>query len=106
MNKCVIFVGAKPFMDYVTNVVMQFTVKDADVVLVKARGRFISKAVDVVQVAMHRFLNSVAVVGDVYIGSEEYKVQDGTTVRVSNIEITIRKIGDNSTQSNQGRSVV
>ena len=35
-----IFVGQKPFMNYVTSVVMQFTTKNADEVIVKARGKF------------------------------------------------------------------
>ena len=45
-----IFIGGKPFMNYVTGVVMQFTTKGADEVIVKARGKFISRAVDVVEV--------------------------------------------------------
>ena len=31
-----IFIGAKPFMNYVTGVVMQFTTKGAETVIVKA----------------------------------------------------------------------
>ncbi|PJF37803.1 MAG: DNA-binding protein, partial [Phototrophicales bacterium] len=37
-----IFVGDKPFMNYVTAVVMQFTSKKEDEVIVKSRGKFIS----------------------------------------------------------------
>jgi len=47
-----IFVGGKPFMNYVTGVVMQFTTKNAKEVTVKARGKFISRAVDVAEVAL------------------------------------------------------
>ena len=46
-----IYIGGKPFMNYVTAVVMQFTAKNADTVIVRARGKFISKAVDVAEVA-------------------------------------------------------
>ncbi|MBS3158467.1 RNA-binding protein, partial [Candidatus Woesearchaeota archaeon] len=46
-NDNTIFVGGKPFMNYVTGVVMQFTTKNMDEVIVKARGKFISRAVDI-----------------------------------------------------------
>ncbi len=85
-----IFVGNKPFMNYVTAVVMQFTTKNADKVIVKARGKFISKAVDVAEVAAKRFLDNV-VESDVKIDSEEFKNEEGKEVRVSSIEITLKK---------------
>ena len=86
-----IFIGGKPFMNYVTGVVMQFTTKNASQVIVKARGKFISKAVDVSEVASKRFLeNRIAPVG-IKIDSEEFKNQEGKLVRVSTIEITLGK---------------
>ena len=51
-----IFIGGKPFMNYVTGVVMQFTTKNAGEVIIKARGKFISRAVDVAEVTRKRFL--------------------------------------------------
>ena len=53
-----IFIGGKPFMSYVTGVVMQFTTKNASEVSIKARGKFISRAVDVAEVASKRFLEN------------------------------------------------
>ena len=85
-----IFVGNKPFMNYVTAVVMQFTTKNAESVIVKARGKFISKAVDVAEVASKRFLDNI-VESDVKIDSEEFKNNEGKTVRVSSIEIALTK---------------
>ncbi len=85
-----IFVGNKPFMNYVTAVVMQFTTKNADKVIVKARGKFISKAVDVAEVAAKRFLDNI-VESDVKIDSEEFKNEEGKDIRVSSIEITLTK---------------
>ena len=52
-----VYVGTKPFMNYVTGLVMQFTTKDAPEVFLKARGKFISKAVDVAEVTIKRFMN-------------------------------------------------
>ena len=86
-----IFIGEKPFMNYVTAVVMQFTTKDAGEILIKARGKFISRAVDVAEVASKRFLNGQAEVGDIKIDSEEFTNKEGRQVRVSTIEITLER---------------
>ncbi len=86
-----IFIGGKPFMNYVTSVVMQFTTKSANEVIVKARGKFISRAVDVCEVASKRFLDNGVNVNNIDIGSEEFKNQDGKTIRVSTIEINLIK---------------
>ncbi len=87
-----IFVGGKPFMNYVTALVMQFTTKNAQEVVVKARGKFISRAVDVAEVASKRFLNGQVAVKDIKIDSEEFQNKEGKDVRVSTIEITLQKI--------------
>jgi len=86
-----IFIGGKPFMNYVTGVVMQFTTKNASEVIVKARGKFISRAVDVSEVASKRFLEGSVAVRDIKIDSEEFKNNEGRDVRVSTIEITLEK---------------
>jgi len=86
-----IFIGSKPFMNYVTGVVMQFTTKNADEVIVKARGKYISRAVDVSEVASKRFLEGSVEVKDIQIGSEEFQNKEGRQVRVSTIEITLGK---------------
>jgi DNA-binding protein len=86
-----IFIGNKPFMNYVTGVVMQFTTKDAQEVTVKARGKFISRAVDVSEVASKRFLDGAVFVKDIKINSEEFQNKEGKDVRVSTIEIILAK---------------
>jgi len=87
-----IFIGGKPFMNYVTGVVMQFTTKNADEVIVKARGKFISRAVDVAEVSAKRFLQESVAVKDIKIDSEEFTNKEGKNVRVSTIEITLEKV--------------
>lgn len=84
-----IFIGVKPFMNYVTGVVMQFTTKGANEVIVKARGKFISRAVDVAEVAAKRFLESQVGVKGIKIDSEQFTNKEGREVRVSSIEITL-----------------
>ena len=86
-----IFIGGKPFMNYVTGVVMQFTTKNADEVIVKSRGKFISRAVDVAEVATKRFLEGQASVKEVRIDSEEFENKEGKQVRVSTIEVILTK---------------
>jgi len=88
----VIFIGNKPFMNYVTGVVMQFTTKGSNEVIVKARGKFISRAVDVSEVSAKRFLKEHNIkVKDIKIDSEEFENKEGRKVNVSTIEITLKK---------------
>ncbi len=86
-----IFIGTKPFMNYVTGVVMQFTTKGATEVIVKARGKFISRAVDISEVSTKRFLVGIVEVKDIRINSEEFTNKEGRNVRVSTIEIVLVK---------------
>ncbi len=78
-------------MSYVTGVVMQFTTLKASEVVVKARGKFISKAVDISEVAMKRFLNNEVQHSKILINSEEFQNKEGRQVRVSSIEIYLNK---------------
>ena len=87
----VVYIGGKPFMNYVTGVVMQFTTQGADEVVVKARGRFISRAVDVAEVATKRFLDGQVVVKNVAINSEEFENKEKKKVRVSTVEIFLHR---------------
>ncbi len=84
-----IFIGGKPFMNYVTGVVMQFTTKNAGEVIIKARGKFISRAVDIAEVATKRFLKDQIDISNISIDSEEFQNKEGKEVRVSTIEITL-----------------
>ncbi len=86
-----IFVGSKPFMNYVTGVVMQFTTQSAGEVVVKARGKFISRAVDIAEVTTKRFLENQVELKDIRIDSEEFENKEGKQVRVSTIEIVLNK---------------
>lgn len=86
-----VFIGGKPFMNYVTGVVMQFTTKNSNDVIIKARGKFISRAVDVAEVSAKRFLDNSVSVRDIKIDSEGFKNNEGRDVRVSTIEITLSK---------------
>ena len=87
----VVFIGGKPFMNYITGVVMQFTTQNTNEVIIKSRGKFMSRAIDVAEVATKRFLEGQTEVKDIKINSEEFKNQEGRNVRVSTLEITIKR---------------
>jgi DNA-binding protein len=89
-DNCV-FIGIKSFMNYVTAVVMQFTTKQTDEVIIKARGKLISRAVDVAEVSVKRFLEGQVEIKDIKIDSEEFENKEGKRVRVSTIEITLKR---------------
>ena len=84
-----IFVGQKPVMSYVTAIIMHLAPSNKEVVL-KARGRAISKAVDVVEVARRRFFEGKLVVKEVLIGTEVLG-QENERRNVSTMEIKLEK---------------
>ncbi len=85
-----IFIGEKPVMSYVTAAIMQFTQPGVPGVIIKSRGRFISRAVDVAEVVRNRFLKDQTTT-DIRIGSEDFVNKEGKQVRVSTIEIELKK---------------
>src|SRR5579885_2872410 len=83
-----IFIGKKPVMGYALSAVMQLT--QYPTVVLRARGRAISTAVDVAQVATKRLGNGQFDVKDVKIDTEI--IGEGQEARnVSTIEITLGK---------------
>ena len=85
----VVFVGQKPTMSYVLAVITQFTGGLKEVHL-KARGRSISRAVDVAEIVKNRFLQDVKV-NEIEIGTEEREVEEGNKINVSTIDIKLLK---------------
>lgn len=70
---------------------MQFTTQSAEEVVIKARGKFISRAVDVAEVSTRRFLDDSVEINNIEIGSEEFKNKENKDVRVSFIEISLNR---------------
>jgi len=84
-----IFVGQKPVMSYVTAIIMHLTPSNKEVIL-KARGRAISKAVDVVEVARRRFFEGKLTIKEISIGTEVLG-QENERRNVSTMEIKLEK---------------
>ncbi len=84
----VVYIGKKPIMSYVLAVITQFGSGQKEV-KIKARGRAISRAVDVAQIVKRR-INQDIKVKHIEIGSEERESQ-GKKTYVSTIEIVLAK---------------
>jgi len=84
-----VLIGRKPAMNYVLACITVFH-GGAKEVNVKARGRAISRAVDVVEIVRRRFLPDVKI-KSVDIGTQQMapREEGGTPSNVSTIEITL-----------------
>ncbi|HYA70671.1 MAG TPA: DNA-binding protein Alba [Thermoplasmata archaeon] len=87
-----VFIGQKPTMTYVFQVVSQLN-SGAGPVVVKARGNAIGKAVDVVEVVRRRFLEGQVSVGAIVIDTERLVNREGRDANVSSIAIPLSRIG-------------
>ncbi|MFH2106466.1 MAG: DNA-binding protein Alba [Candidatus Micrarchaeota archaeon] len=84
-----VFIGKKGTMGYVLAVVTQFN-NGAEEVAVKARGKLISRAVDVTEIVRNRFMPN-AKIKDIVIKTEQLTSEDGSMNNVSAIEILIKR---------------
>ncbi len=84
----VVFVGQKPTMSYVLAAMTQFS-SGQNQVHIKARGRAISRAVDVAEVIKNKFIQGIK--HNIQIGTEEVTGKDKENIRVSTIDILLEK---------------
>ena len=86
-----VLIGKKPVMNYVLACLSQFH-SGAVEISVKARGRAISRAVDVVEVTRRRFMPDLKV-KSIGIGTEQFAPFEdgGAPSNISTIEITLAK---------------
>ncbi len=85
----IVYIGNKPVMNYVLAVVTQMNGGSSEVLL-KARGKAISRAVDVAEIVRNRFI-SEAQLGSINISTEEVSNMEGSNSNVSAIEIRLNK---------------
>ena len=84
-----VFIGKKETMNYVMAVVTQFN-SGSDEVIIKARGRAISKAVDVAEIVRNRFIPNAEII-DIVTSTEELNREgESGTANVSSMEITMK----------------
>lgn len=85
----IIYVGRKPSMAYVLGVITQLSDGKPEV-LIKARGKAISRAVDVAEIVRRKFVEDLRV-KSIEIGTEERELEDKSKINVSTITITMGK---------------
>lgn len=88
MEENTIFIGNKPVMNYVLAVVTQFN--DNDSVILRARGKAISRAVDTAEIVRNSFVKD-AEVADIHISTEEVENYNNEKTNVSIIQIKLEK---------------
>jgi DNA-binding protein len=88
-SKDFVIVGLKPIMNYVVACMTLFNA-GASSIMVRARGRNISKAVDVVEMLRRVFLRDVQV-EKIDLGTETHTAPTGKEASVSTIEIRLTK---------------
>lgn len=86
-----IFVGNKPFMKYVIAAITQLKREGNDRAVIKARGKFISRSVDIAEVTKKRFkeIDNIELKHKVDIGTEEFENEEGKRINVSTISIEL-----------------
>lgn len=85
----VVYIGRKPVMNYCLAVITSLQ-GDKSRVALKARGRAISTAVDVAEVARNQFMKDLTV-EKIEIGTEELKTIEGQMRNVSTMTIVLKK---------------
>ena len=85
-----VFIGLKPTMTYVFQIVTQLNA-GIDPVVVRARGNAIAKAVDVAEVVRHRFLEGEVALGTIEIRTERLVNRQGRETNVSAIAIPLSR---------------
>ena len=85
----IIYIGRKPVMAYCLAVMTALKESESEVTLM-ARGRAISKAVDVAEVVRNQFLSDLGV-KEISIGTEQLETEDGSPRNISNIAIVLAK---------------
>ena len=80
-------------MRYVTAMITAYNQQGVDSIIIKARGRAISRAVDVAEITRNRFITGLEV-PTIAIETEQLPGMDGSTRGVSTIAISFRLPGD------------
>jgi DNA-binding protein len=84
-----IYIGKKETMNYVLAVVSQLNGGSSNI-CIKARGRAISRAVDVAEIVKNRFARDLGY-KDIKLATEILSSESGDTANVSSIEIYLSR---------------
>lgn len=95
-----IYIGSKPVYSYIMACLAKLSdeskirpdVEKVQKVCLKARGRAITRAVDVAEVLRNKFMVDKIEIEKIEISTEQLESRDGRISNVSAIEITIHKL--------------
>jgi DNA-binding protein len=90
-NENIVYVGSKPINAYILACVTQFT-EGAQEVVLKARGRAISRAVDVAEILRRKFMPDTIELGEIKISTETIEDSERGKSNVSAMEIELKKV--------------
>jgi len=86
-----IYVGTKPFMNYLKSVNTLFRIKNLNEIEIRARGKNIKKAVDLAESSRKKFCHDLNLqISNVQIGTESF-VNEGKEINVSTITIFLKR---------------
>jgi DNA-binding protein Alba len=86
-----IFMGGKPFMKYVRSAEILLRNKNLNLIIIRARGMNISKAVDLAESVKNKFCKDLNLsISEIKTSTENY-MKDNREFSVSVIELTIKK---------------
>ena len=97
-NDNVVLIGKKPVMNYVTACITFFNSGEKQVI-VKARGRAISRAVDTIELLRRAFVKDLEI-NSIRIDTEELFKVEGEKSNVSTIEIVVAKAKPSESEEN------
>ena len=82
----IVYIGSKPVMSYVLAVMTGLSNSTSQEIVLKARGRAISTAVDTAEIVRNRFVKN-AKLKNIIISTESITNEEGRNSNVSSIEI-------------------
>ncbi|MFW5846773.1 MAG: RNA-binding protein [Nanoarchaeota archaeon] len=86
-----VYIGKKPFLNYIINSKKKFTSDGLDEIVIKSRGKLINRAVDLAEVLKKNPPAGQDIkIEKIEIGSEMFKNDKGKEINVSTIEIFIK----------------
>lgn len=88
-----IFIGNKPFMKYVIATMMQLKEEKNNSAIIKARGKFISRAVDVAEVVKKSIMekDKISLKEEIKINTEAFNNEENKKINISTIDIKLLK---------------
>ena len=86
----ILLVGKKPLSTYIKSIIVLFKKKNLPEIVIRSRGKFISRAVDIAEVSKRNLHEDKVYIKEIKTSSEVFE-QDGKRTTVSSIDIILSK---------------